>query len=274
MEEMTGAQPVALITGSSSGIGETFARRLSQKGYRVLLVARRKDRLEKLAAELGHSEALAADLTNDADLLSIEAHISAEPRLEFLVNNAGFGVPGGFFHEANPEAQLRMHRLHILAIERLTHVALKGMVERQKGNIINVSSVAAFFIAPHNVTYSASKAWINRFTEGLYLELKSMQSPVRVQALCPGFTYTEFHDVIGMDRSQIPKKLWMSSEDVVDASLKGLERNRLIVIPGWRYRLISALLACLPMPLKHSVSIRYANTRIKATKTQPPSKQL
>ena len=156
-----------------------------------------------------------------------------------------------------------MHYLHILAVERLTHIALKGMVERQKGNIINVSSVAGFFTAPHNVTYSATKAWINRFTEGLYLELKSIQSPVRVQALCPGFTYTEFHDVIGMDRSLISKNLWMSSEDVVDASLKGLERNRWIVVPGWRYQLISGLLACLPRPLKHFVALRYGNSQLK-----------
>ncbi len=260
MQDIT--KPAALITGSSSGIGETFARTLSQKGYRLILVARRKDRLEKLAAELGDAESLAADLTNDADLLAAEARIAAESKLEFLVNNAGFGVPGGFFHETDPEAQHRMHRLHILAIERLTHAALKGMVERRKGNIINVSSVAAFFIAPHNITYAASKAWINRFTEGLYIELKSVHSPVRVQALCPGFTYSEFHDVIGMDRSQISKSLWMSPEDVVNASLEGLERNRLIVIPGWRYRLISGLLACLPRRLKHFSAQKYAKKRL------------
>lgn len=258
-------KPVALITGSSSGIGETFARKLSQKGYRLILVARRKERLEKLAAELGDAEPLSADLTNDTDLLAVETRISTEPRLEFLVNNAGFGVPG-MFHESDMDGQQRMHRLHVLAIERLTHVALKGMVERRKGNIINVSSVAGFFTAPHNVTYSASKAWINRFTEGLYLELRSIQSPVRVQTLCPGFTYTEFHDVIGMDRSQISKSLWMSSEDVIEASLKGLERNKLIVVPGWRYRLISGLLACLPRPLKHFMSIKYANRRMKGSK--------
>lgn len=259
MKDIT--KPAALITGSSSGIGETFARKLSQKGYRLLLVARRKERLEKLAAELGDAEPLVADLTDDANLLAIEARIAAESKLEFLVNNAGFGVPG-MFHETDLEAQHRLHRLHILAIERLTHAALQGMVGRRKGNIINVSSVAGFFIAPHNVTYAASKTWINRFTEGLYIELKSVHSPVRVQALCPGFTYSEFHEVIGMDRSEIHKSLWMSSEDVVNASLAGLERNKLIVIPGWRYRLLAGLLACLPMRIKHFSALKYAKKQL------------
>lgn len=261
---MAKIQSTALVTGASSGIGETFARKLSKMGYALILVARRKERLEKLAAELGNADALVADLTNDTDLLAVETRIAAEPKLEFLVNNAGFGVPG-MFHETDLEAQHKLHRLHILAIERITHSALKGMIERRKGNIINVSSVAGFFIAPHNVTYAASKAWINRFTEGLYIELKSIHSPVRVQALCPGFTYSEFHDVIGMDRSLISKSLWMSSEDVVDASLNGLERNKLIVIPGWRYRLISGLLTCLPRRVKHFSALRYAKKQFNGS---------
>jgi short-subunit dehydrogenase len=250
-----------------------FARRLSQKGYRVILVARRKERLEKLAAELGNAEPLPADLTLNSDLRAVERRIAAEPDFEFLVNNAGFGVEGGF-HATDLEAQERMHRLHILAIVRLTHTALRIMTRRRKGNIINVSSVAGFFAAPNNVGYSATKAWINSFTEGLYLELKSIQSPVRVQALCPGFTYSEFHDVTGMDRSLVPKSLWMSSEAVVDASLQGLEKNKLIVIPGWRYRLLTALLSCLPRSLKHFMAIRYGNSRPKHSDRKSSLKQL
>ena len=112
-------------------------------GYALILVARRKERLEKLAAELGNADTLVADLTNDTDLLAVETRIAAEPKLDFLVNNAGFGIPG-MFHETDLEAQHRLHRLHILAIERLTHSALQGMISRRKGNIINVSSVAGF----------------------------------------------------------------------------------------------------------------------------------
>jgi uncharacterized protein len=252
----------ALVTGASSGIGEVFARKLFAMGYRLILVARRKDRLEALAAQLGNAEVLTANLALDSDLGRVEERIAAEPELEFLVNNAGFGVQG-FFHHATLESQDRMHRLHILAIERLIHAALGGMVERQKGNIINVSSVAGFLATPFNTSYCASKAWINMFTEGIYLELKAIHSPVRIQALCPGFTYTEFHDAAGMDRNIVPRSLWMSAEFVVENSLRSLEPNKLYVIPGWRYKLFTKAYPFVPRPLKHALAIRYGASRQK-----------
>ena len=254
------SKPVALITGASSGIGAVFARRLCGKGYRILLVARRRERLEKLAAELPGAEAVPADLTLDSDLRKIEHRIANEPQLEFLVNNAGFGIPGCYF-EADVEAQNRMHTLHVLTIGRLTHAALRGMVKRSKGNIINVSSMAGFIQAPFSVSYNATKAWINSFTEGLYLELKSIHSPVRVQALCPGFTYTEFQQTAGIDPDTIPKSLWMPAEFVVDASLRGLDRDKLFVVPGWRYRLGAAAIRLLPKSLIHSYAMKYARLR-------------
>ncbi len=258
---MSESEPVALITGASSGIGEVFARKLSGKGCRLILVARRKERLEKLAAELKRADILAADLSVDSRMHEVERRIATEPRLEFLVNNAGFGLQGSSFYESSLEDQDRMHRLHIMAIERLTHAALKGMVERGKGNIINVSSVAGFLTTPYAVSYCATKAWINSFTEGLYLELRSVHSPVRMQALCPGFTYTEFHDVIGMDRSMIPRSLWMTADYVVDASLRALKRNRLFVVPGWRYRLFVGLYRLFPKSLRHFIAIKYGDRR-------------
>ena len=257
----------ALVTGASSGIGETFSRRLSAMGFRLILVARRKQRLEKLAAELPDAQVIPADLTIESDLRTVEARIATTPDLEFLVNNAGFGVHG-VFSESDIEAQDRMHRLHIIATERLTHAALKGMKARALGNIINVSSVAGFFATPFNVSYCATKSWINSFTEGIYLELKSLHSPVRVQALCPGFTYTEFHDVLGMERSSIPSFLWMSAEKVVHSSLRGLDHNRLFVIPGWRYRIFIAVFRWFPRALKHHLAIRYsriANDALRMT---------
>jgi short-subunit dehydrogenase len=247
---------VALVTGASSGIGEVFARKLSRMGYKLLLVARRKERLERLAADLQNANVLTADLTIDSDLEKIVDWAAAEPELEFLVNNAGFGIHGAF-HETPRESQDRMHRLHVIAIERLTHAALPRMIERRKGNIINVSSVAGFLTTPFNVTYCATKAWINNFTEGLYIELQAIHSPVRIQALCPGFTYSEFHDVVGMDRNAIPRSLWMSAEDVVDASLRSLKRNELFVVPGWRYRLFVRLYAWIPRSLKHGLAIKF-----------------
>ena len=255
---MSPSEPVAAITGASSGIGEAFARKLAGMGTRLILIARRKERLEKLALELPHAEVLKADLSADTDLKAVEYRLAEESRLEFLVNNAGFGVPG-LFWEAGPEDLDKIHRVHINATERLTRAALKGMVERRKGNIINVSSVAGFLHTPYSVSYCATKTWINHFTEGLYLELKSVRSPVCVQALCPGFTYTEFHDVIGMDRSSIPRSLWMTAEEVVDISLRGLNRNKLIVVPGWRYRLFLSIFPRIPKFLRHFLSIKYGS---------------
>ena len=250
----------ALITGASSGIGEVFARRLSAKGYRLILVARRKDRLAALAEELHNTEIIQADLSDAADLRRIEDRIDAEAGLEFLVNNAGFGVHGEFV-EMPIESQDKMHRLHIIAIERLTHAALRKMLKNRIGNIINVSSVAGFTATPYNVSYCATKTWINAFTEGLYLELKAIHSPVRIQALCPGFTRSEFHASAAMDIRMIPRSLWMSAEYVVERSLRGLEQNKLFVIPGWRYKLFTAIYPLVPRSIRHSLSTKYGRAR-------------
>jgi short-subunit dehydrogenase len=257
-------RPLALITGASSGIGAAFARRLAVRGCDLLLVARRKDRLEEQARAIqaGHSvqvEILPADLTCDADLKTVEDRILAAPNLEFLVNNAGFGITGRFFE--NPlDGQDRMHRLHVLAPLRLMHAALQGMVARRSGNIINVSSVSGFGQNPGSVGYSATKTWMSSFTEGICMELKSIGSPVRVQALCPGFTYTEFHDTMHFDRQAIPAWMWMSADEVVETSLRALDRGGLFVIPGWRYRLLVFIMRAFPRPLYHSLAIKYARS--------------
>src|SRR5579863_3629643 len=194
----------ALITGASSGIGEAFARKLAARGYDLILVARREERLRTLAASLpGHAEVLNADLACEAGLAAVERAIRDCAGLELLVNNAGFGTLGRFW-EADIAGQARMHEVHVMATMRLTHAALAGMVPRGRGGVISVSSVAAFAQNPGNVSYCATKAWINNFTEGLDTELRKLNSPVRVQALCPGFTVTEFHETLGMDTKAIP----------------------------------------------------------------------
>jgi short-subunit dehydrogenase len=258
-----GSGRLALITGASSGIGATFARKLGQKGFRLILVARRRDRLEELVRELGGAEILPADLTIDSELRLVEDRIASAADLDLLINNAGFGTLGRFF-DLPVESQDQMHRLHVMATMRLTHAALRGMVGRNRGGIINVSSLAGFEPSPGNVSYSATKAWMNSFTEALYLELRSAESAVRVQALCPGFTITEFHDVMRMDRKRIPAALWMRAEDVVAESLAGLERGKLFVIPGWHYRLLASLRRVVPRPLRHAMAIRYG----RATKRE------
>jgi short-subunit dehydrogenase len=253
---MGGQLPVALVTGASSGIGEAYAGRLAARGYHVLLVARRRDRLDRLASKLGNAETVQADLAVEADVERLAARIAAEPRFEFLVNNAGFGTMG-MFHEADAGGQEAMHRVHVMATMRLTRAALPGMVSRRTGAVVNVSSVAAFFHNPLNVSYCATKAWMNTFTEGVYVELKAIGSPVRAQCLCPGFTYSEFHDVLNVDRQAIPRSLWASPEEVVDTSLRALESNKLIVIPGWRYRLAAQVQQLLPQGVRHAIALRY-----------------
>ena len=252
---MSSSKPLALVTGASSGIGEVFARKLAAKGYDLALVARRDHRLRELADELGRNfrancTVLAADLTRDPDLLTVEAFITGAANLELLVNNAGFGTLGRFY-EAPIESQDAMHRLHVLATMRLSHAALRNMTARNRGAIINVASVAAFVPRPGSISYYATKRWIASLTEGVHLELKAAGSRVRVQALCPGFTYSEFHDVLGVDRKFISGAWWMSAEDVVEASLKGLEKGQLFVIPGWRYKLLVGFLRMIPREVLH-----------------------
>jgi len=253
------SRPIALITGASAGIGAVFARKLAARGYDLILTARRQDRLTAAGAELSAAhgvscETLAADLGDAAQLRKVEDRIRRCDHLELLVNNAGFGTMGSFL-KGDVDAQELMIRVHITATMRLTRAALDVMMPKGRGGIISTSSMAAFETNPGSVGYSASKTWINRFTEGLEMELRSVGSPIKVQALCPGFTYTEFHDVIKMDRGRIPKFLWLPAELVVDASLDGLDRGQLIVIPGLRYRVLKAITGLVPKFLKRRMAV-------------------
>jgi short-subunit dehydrogenase len=243
---------LAAITGASAGIGAMFARKLAARGYDLLLIARREDRLRSLASELSdtyhiNAAILAADLAGD-DVERVAERIEGSPNLDLLVNNAGFGIHGLFF-ESEVAGQLEMHRLHVLATVRLMHAALRNLVPKGQGGIINVASVGGFAAAPRSVSYNATKAWMINFTEGIAADLAVKGSPVRVQALCPGFTLSEFHDVIHMDRSAIPKSLWMTADFVVNESLRAFDRGKLIVVPGWRYKVLVAGLKVVPSVL-------------------------
>lgn len=241
---------LAVITGASSGIGAMFARKLAARGYDLLLVARREDRLRSLATELAEAyqvscDVLVADLAADGDRDRVAERIRSASNLGLLVNNAGFGTLG-FFADTNVESQLQMHRLHVLAALHLTHAALVNLVPRGKGGVINVSSVAAFRQTPGTVSYCATKGWMSDFTAGVYAELEVQKSPVKVQALCPGFTLSEFHDTLGMDRGPIPQSMWLTADFVVSESLRGFDAGKLFVIPGWRYKLLVRLMKSLP----------------------------
>ncbi len=242
---MHGGPGPAFITGASSGIGEAFARELAYRGYNLVLLARREDRLRALAGELQRVysvlvETLVADLSDPADVERAALRVSEIPDLDLLVNNAGFG-DSGFFTEVDPQEELRMIRVHVEASVRLARAALPGMVERGFGGIINVSSMAGLFAYAGSHTYGATKAYLNFFSESLSYELAG--TGVRVQALCPGFTYTEIHK---NGRPNLPRFMWMNPEDVVNASLQGLREGRVIVVPG---RVYQALYALLNLPL-------------------------
>jgi len=255
------ADKLAVVTGASSGLGEVFARKLAAKGYRLFLVARRKERLGALAASLGSNhETMAADLTKEEDLERLALRLEASVDLELLVNNAGFGTKG-LFWETDYGRQVEMHKLHGMATLRLTRAALPGMVKRNLGAVINVSSVAAFFRSRGNASYCATKGWMNDFTEALYLELKATGSAVKMQALCPGFTYTEFHDTMGVSRNSIARSMWMPADFVVEESLRGLERSKLYVIPGWRYKLLIAIGTRLPICMRLAMQSRSPHTK-------------
>jgi short-subunit dehydrogenase len=252
-----------VITGASSGIGAAFARKLAARGYDLLLVARREDRIRALARQLSDqhgivAEGLTADLIQHAALESLAERIHSAPNFALLVNNAGFGT-NHYFFETGAEGQDAMHRLHVVAVARLSHAALANLTPRAVSGtgVINVSSVAAFASAPQNVSYCATKAWMNRFTEGLSIELGAWNSPVTVQALCPGYTLSEFHDVTGADRSAIPAAFWMTPDSVVEASLAAFARRQLIVIPGWRYKILMGALRLIPGSLTRWGSVYF-----------------
>ena len=254
-------RPIACITGASSGIGAEFARQLAAEGYDLILVARRTTRLDELAASLSvDCDVITADLTVAGDRNSLANRLRHESRLRLLVNNAGFGAKGRFW-ESDLPIQQQMHTLHVTATLELTYAAIQNMVPRGDGAIINVASVAAFSRSQSNVSYCATKSWMVAFTEGLALELRAMASPVQVQALCPGFTWSEFHDTMGVSRERISKSLWMKSEDVVRVSLRGLKGRKLVVIPGWRYRVCVGLFLRLPHALRMAIQQRAPHTK-------------
>ncbi|MFN0103592.1 MAG: SDR family NAD(P)-dependent oxidoreductase [Bryobacteraceae bacterium] len=239
---------LAAITGASAGIGAEFAKQLRARGYSLLLIARRAEKLREVAEAVGGAETIAADLACSDDLERVALELE-QRRPELLVNNAGFGTQG-LFHETPLDRQMEMHRLHVMATVRLSRAVLPGMVERNAGGIINVASVASFGRSVGNVSYCASKAWMAAFSEGLYLEMRRAAPGVTIQALCPGFTISGFHDAMGMDRSKVARSMWLKAEDVVRESLDCFAPGRLYVVPDWRYRWFVHLYPKLPMSLR------------------------
>jgi hypothetical protein len=244
-----------LVTGASSGIGEAFARILAARGRTLVLVARRGERLEKLSRELGgasKADFVALDLTRPDAGATLEAELTRR-RLEvdLLVNNAGVGLTGPF-PEMPLDRLLAMVDLNSRAVVELTRRFLPGMLERKSGGVINVVSTSAFQPVPFLAVYAASKAFVLSFTEALATELKG--TGVVVQALCPGLTESEFHQVSGTDQVLFTRTPAMRPEQVVESSLAALEKGRLRVIPGWRDRLVLGAQSLFPSAVARRVA--------------------
>lgn len=222
--------PVVLITGASAGLGVEFARQLSARGSRLVLVARRKDRLEALAAELGNARAVAMDLAEPGAAERLMADVAGHgEHVDCLVNNAGFGFTGPVATIA-ADRQRDMVTLNCTLLTELSRAVLPGMIERGRGGILNVASTAAFQAAPRFAVYAATKAYVLSFTEALHEEVRTQG--VHVSCLCPGPVATEFFDAAGMTPDGAFKSLMMQADEVVRIGLAGLDRNQAVVVAG------------------------------------------
>ena len=258
-------RPLALVTGASAGIGAEFARQLAAAGHDLVLVARDVARLRALGAELtaAHGvtvEPLAADLTTEDGIATVEGAIAARPQLHLLVNNAGFGTKGTLA-AADPAQQRAMLTLHVDCVHRLTRAALPGLTQRRRGGVITVASVASFLASGGNVNYCATKTWQRVYMQGLAAELAG--TGVTVQALCPGFTVTEFHDRMGFDqRGRTPAWMWYPAAEVVRVSLSAFAAGGpVVVIPGFVYKVAVFLARHLPLFVVERLSTVYRRDR-------------
>jgi uncharacterized protein len=253
MESVRGR--TALITGASSGIGKAFAQEFAEKGWNVILTARRMERLTALAAELSEKHGITAapigaDLVNPEGVKRLAAEATALGQtVDALVNNAGFAVPG-YYVSTLWKDQKDFLRVMVEAPCELVHAFLPGMAERRFGRIINVASLAGLVpgSAGHTL-YGASKAFMIKFSESLLLENK--RNNVFCTALCPGFTHSEFHDIAGVRAkvSKFGKAWWSEPEDVAKAGYQAVMAGRSIVVTGRRSKQIAALMKILPEPL-------------------------
>lgn len=241
---MPKSHKTALVTGASAGIGAEFCRQLADRCDVILATGRREDRLAALVSELERRveiRPIVADLTTEEGRICVIEAIHQYGPLQYLVNNAGFGA-GGIFAETDLESQQQQVDLHVTATLALTRAALPAMIERGAGCVINVSSLASFAGSPKGMVYGASKAFLNIFSEGLQQEVAAQG--IKVQSLCPGYTYSEFHDRetitrTGFSRDQIPQDAWMEACDVVASSLEALDGEQVIIVPG-EHNLVAA----------------------------------
>lgn len=254
--------PTAVITGATAGLGLGYAQTFASRGFDLVLVARDEARLARVAQELTSRfgigvEVLPADLAERADVERVAERLAGSARpVHALVNNAGFGLRRSFV-ETDVDDEQRMLDVMVTAVMRLTHAALPGMIERDAGMIINVSSMAGWFPGG---TYSAAKSWVTTFSESLSVGLTGTR--VRVVAVCPGFIRTEFHERAGMDMSRTPDWMWLDVATVVDRSFRDLALGRPVSVAGHHYPVFARLLLHGPRTL----SRRFAGARTRLSR--------
>jgi short-subunit dehydrogenase len=252
-------QGYALVTGATAGLGAAFARRLAAEGRDLVLVARTVDRLDSIAADLRSRfgiavEVLPADLSTEAGRATVAARVDQSERpVDTLVNNAGIGLYRRFGEAPLAEEQ-RLLDLNVGSVLALTHAAVGAMTARGRGEIINVSSVAGFVPRGASTTYAAGKAWVTSFSEGVSLLLSG--TGVRITAVCPGFTHTEFHARAEADMSSTPSWMWLEADRVVAEGLADARAGVVISVPSKRYKVLLALVKVLPRSV-----IRWVLTR-------------
>ena len=254
------SRPVALITGPTSGIGAGFARRYAADGYDLALVSRDAKRLTQLAAglrdEAGRDvEVLPADLAESADRGKVAERLA--DGVDVLVNNAGFGTAGEFW-TADPALLQAQLDVNVTALMQLTRAALPPMVDAGAGTVMNSASIAGL-LSGRGSTYSASKAWVVSFTEGLAGGLKG--TGVGVHAVCPGYVHTEFHDRAGIDMASLPSFLWLEVDDVVRESLADIARGKVISVPGVQYKMLVGAARMMPRGLSRITTNRFGRGR-------------
>lgn len=243
----------ALVTGATAGIGESFTRLLAHKNYNIVLVARDLPRLKERALQLEatykvHTQVIQADLATDAGCAIVENYI-AHNQIDVLINNAGFGINKGFTMSVLDEEQQLLNVL-VRVPMRLMHAALPKMKERDKGVVINVSSVAGYIAGG---TYSASKSYLTVLSESLHTELAGTN--IKISALCPGFTRTEFHQRGRMSMKGLPNFMWLNSDKLVAKAWSDALKGEVVSIPGWQYRILVFVIKILPRSIVRKVGM-------------------
>ena len=237
----------ALVTGASSGIGWEIALLLAAEGTELVVVARDRERLERLASLVGvPCEVLVADLADPLQLSLVEARLATAPFVDLLVNNAGFGFSGRF-DQMDVEQETAVIAVNVTAVSRLSHAAATSMVGRTgRRSILNVSSLAGFIPAASSATYGATKAFVTSFSQAMHEELRA--EGIDVSALCPGFTRTEFQQRANAlsEAGKIPDRLWQSAAEVASAGLDGVAANKAIVVPGVHNKAAASIASALP----------------------------